>query len=105
MRTTVTLSFTLLFLLCHNAFAAPWDFERHSIPTDEIISGGPTRDGIPALMSPKYVASDQAAFLREDDQVIGVIINEQARAYPLRVMSWHELVNDRIDDVPILVSW
>ncbi len=106
------LSFLLAFLISTPAFApqghsfySTWDFAKHSIPVDEIMSGGPPKDGIPALMSPKYVSAGKASFLRKDDQVIGVIINGEARAYPLRIMSWHELVNDKVGDLAILVSW
>jgi hypothetical protein len=106
------LSFLLVFLIATpvlapqgHSFQSTWDFDKHSIPVDEIMSGGPPRDGIPALMSPKYVSAGKASFLKEDDQVIGVVINGDARAYPLRIMSWHELVNDRIGDLSILVSW
>jgi hypothetical protein len=106
------LSFLLAFLIATPVFApqghsfhSTWNFDKHSIPVDEIMSGGPPKDGIPALMSPKYISAGKASFLRNDDQVIGVIINGEARAYPLRIMSWHELVNDKIGDLPILVSW
>ena len=106
------LSFLLAFLIANpvlalqgHSFQSTWDFDKHSIPVDEIMSGGPPRDGIPALMSPKYVSAREASFLRENDQVIGVVINGEARAYPLRIMSWHELINDRIGDMSILVSW
>jgi len=85
--------------------ALAWDFAKHSIPLDDILSGGPPRDGIPALMEPDYVSADKAFFLKGDDQVIGVVVNGVARAYPLRIMSWHELVNDRFGGVPVLVSW
>ena len=97
------LSFLLAFFIATPVFA--WDFEKHSIPLDEIMSGGPPKDGIPALMNPKYVSARKASFLREDDQVIGVVLNGEARAYPLRIMSWHELVNDKVGDLAILVSW
>jgi hypothetical protein len=97
------LSFLLALLIATQAFA--WDFDKHLIPVDEIMSGGPPKDGIPALTTPKYVSAKKASFLQKDDQVIGVIINGEARAYPLRIMSWHELVNDSIGDLPILVSW
>jgi hypothetical protein len=108
--------FLLLFLLAFliatpvfapqgHSFHSTWNFDKHSIPVDEIMSGGPPKDGIPALMSPKYISARKASFLRNDDQVIGVVVNGEARAYPLRIMSWHELVNDRIGDLPILVSW
>ena len=93
----------LVVFFCPPAMA--WDFDRHAIPTDEIISGGPPRDGIPALMEPEYVAADKAFYLNAEDRVIGVVVNGVARAYPLRIMSWHELVNDRFGGVPVLVSW
>jgi hypothetical protein len=106
------LSFLLAFFIAApvlapqgHSFQSTWDFDKHSIPVDEIMSGGPPKDGIPALMSPKYVSAGEASFLRENDQVIGVVINGEARAYPLRIMSWHELINDRIGDMSILVSW
>jgi len=56
-------------------------------------------------MNPEYMSAPKASFLRKEDQVIGVIVDGEARAYPLRIMSWHELVHDRIGDLPILVSW
>jgi len=97
------LTFFLVLLFFTPAMA--WDYSKHAIPTDEIMSGGPPKDGIPALMEPKYVSADKAFFLKDDDQVIGVVVNGVARAYPLRIMSWHELVNDRFGGVPVLVSW
>ena len=72
----------LLFILATVSLASAWNLDKHSIPVDEIMSGGPQKE-----------------------QVIGVNLNGEARAYPLRIMSWHELVNDRIGDLPILVSW
>lgn len=97
------LSFLFAFLIATPGFA--WNYDQHSIPIDEIISGGPPKDGIPALTNPNYVPAQKASFLRKNDQVIGTVINGEARAYPLRIMSWHELVNDRIGGLPILVSW
>lgn len=82
-----------------------WDLSKHSIPLDDIMSGGPPRDGIPALTDPDYVRADQAVFLREDEQVLGVFLNGVARAYPTRILSWHEIVNDRFGRLPVLVSW
>lgn len=82
-----------------------WDFSKHSIPVDEIMSGGPPRDGIPALLNPKFDKSRDAGFMKEDEQVMGVYLNGIARAYPTRILSWHELVNDRFNETPVLVSW
>ena len=98
------ITFLLTFLVFTTA-AAAWNFDKHSIPIDEIMSGGPPRDGIPALTDPQYVSAQSASFLEKDDQVIGLFINGEARAYPLRIMSWHELINDRVENLPILVSW
>jgi hypothetical protein len=95
----------LCLLLSPLSAGAQWDFSRHAIPVSEIESGGPPKDGIPALTSPKYVPVKQADFLHADDQVIGVFLNGVARAYPTRILSWHELVNDTFGNEPVLVSW
>ncbi|PLX88610.1 MAG: hypothetical protein C0618_03990 [Desulfuromonas sp.] len=85
--------------------SASWDYSKRSIPLDEILSGGPPRDGIPALTEPAFVAADRAGFMRADEQVMGVFLNGIAKAYPTRILSWHELVNDRFGKQPVLVSW
>lgn len=99
------LFFVIFGLVLYSTAALAWDFSQHSIPTEEIMSGGPPKDGIPALFSPKYVPAADASYMRDTEAVLGVVINKEAKAYPLRIMSWHELVNDRIGGVPILVSW
>lgn len=96
---------SILPLLLPLAVLAEWDFSQHAIALDEIQSGGPPRDGIPALTEPKYVAAAKADFMRPDEQVIGVALNGVVRAYPTRILSWHELVNDRFGELPVLVSW
>ncbi len=96
---------TLLIALLPLLTAASWDFNKRSISRDEIMSGGPPRDGIPALTMPEFVDASEASFMRADEQVIGVVINGIAKVYPTRVLSWHELVNDRFRDLPVLVSW
>lgn len=85
--------------------ALSWDFTKHSVNVEDIISGGPPKDGIPALFNPKYVPAIKADFMKEAEDVIGVELNGVARAYPIRIMSWHELINDRFGDRLALVSW
>ena len=97
--------FSLLLMSPASALGASWDYSKHSIPLEDIMSGGPPRDGIPALSSPKYVKASDAGFMRDEEQVLGVYHNRVARAYPLRILSWHELVNDRFGNDPVLVSW
>jgi hypothetical protein len=75
-----------------------------AVPVDEILSGGPPRDGIPALSDPETVAASESPW-EDDEIVIGVAIDEAARAYPIPLLVWHELVNDTVGDRPILVSY
>ena len=96
---------TLLIVSLPLLTAASWNFSKTSIEVDEIMSGGPPRDGIPALTAPKSVAAAEATFMRDDEQVLGVFLNGIAIAYPTRILSWHELVNDYFRDLPVLVSW
>jgi hypothetical protein len=84
---------------------ADWDFGKHSVPLDEIKSGGPPKDGIPALTDPVYLAAAETNFMRSGEDVLGVYLNGVARAYPTRILSWHELVNDHFGKQPVLVSW
>jgi Protein of unknown function (DUF3179) len=84
---------------------ADWDFSLNSINVADIMSGGPPKDGIPALTDPAFIPAAKADFMRDDDQVLGVFLDGIAKAYPTRILSWHELVNDRFRDLPVLVSW
>ena len=84
---------------------AGWDFSKRNIDTDQIQSGGPPRDGIPALFEPKTLPAKWVDYLDNEDQVLGVVHNGIARAYPTRILSWHELVNDDFGGDPLLVSW
>ncbi len=71
-----------------------------------IVSGGPGKDGIPALTNPTIVPADGAdAFLLPEDLVLGVVVNGEARAYPHALMWWHEIVNDVLGGRPILVTF
>jgi hypothetical protein len=84
---------------------ANWVMTPSSIDTERIQSGGPPMDGIPAIMEPRFLAAAEAGFLAGDDMVLGLSVNGDARAYPLRILSWHELVNDTVGETPVLVSW
>ena len=95
----------ILSLLLFSGPAMAWDFAKHNIPIDDIRGGGPPKDGIPALISPQYVPASKAKFMRDEEKVLGLAYKGETRAYPLRIMSWHELVNDRLGDLPVLVSW
>ena len=99
------LLFSILGIAWPLAALAQWDFSKHSVPLEDIISGGPPRDGIPALTKPKYVPAGKADYMRPDEQVLGVFHMGVARAYPTRILSRHEVVNDEFGGEPVLVSW
>ncbi len=75
------------------------------VPEGEILSGGPPKDGIPAILEPVFIPADKAGYLEPDDQVIGVVIGNQARAYPIKILNWHEAVNDTVSDQPLVVTF
>jgi thiol-disulfide isomerase/thioredoxin len=82
------------------------DFSLHSVPYSEIISGGPGKDGIPAIDEPTYVGVDEAdAWIGEQETVVMVHIGEEARAYPVQILMWHEIVNDTLGDTPVAVTY
>ena len=99
------LIFTIFATTCPPTAHADWDYSKHSIDISEIQAGGPPRDGIPALFEPKTLPAKWVDFLEDADQVLGVFHNGIARAYPIRILSWHELVNDDFGGDPLLGSW
>lgn len=78
---------------------------RHIIPLDEIKSGGPPKDGIPSIDNPEFMDAYEAEFVSDDDIVIGLNVNGQARAYPLFILVWHEIVNDNVGGVPLAITY
>ena len=81
------------------------DFSRHAIDYSEILSGGPPKDGIPAIDDPRFAPAGESTDLNPREPVISVQVGDDARAYPLRIMIWHEIVNDTVGGVPIAVTW
>ncbi|WP_415774794.1 DUF3179 domain-containing protein [Sneathiella sp. P13V-1] len=81
------------------------DFTKTSVSFVEILSGGPPKDGIPAIDNPRFISVKDAVHLKLTEPVIGVSINGDARAYPLQVLMWHEIVNDKVGGVPISVTF
>ena len=75
-----------------------------SVPISRILVGGPARDGIPALTQPRWLPASEAPW-HDDEIVVGVVQGEQARAYPIAILNWHELVNDTLGERRILVSY
>lgn len=82
------------------------DFTRSGIDLAEVVSGGPAKDGIPALTQPEFMSVAAESRLSDPEPVMSVHLpGQQARAYPLRYLMWHEIVNDVIGGQPVLVTF
>ena len=104
------------FLICapFPALASPlqWalefpktNFSKNSIDLTEIKSAGAVRNSIPPIINPKFLPAKSISGLGPLEPVLRVEINGEVRGYPLRILLWHELVNDSIKDVPILITY
>ncbi|MBI2928681.1 MAG: DUF3179 domain-containing protein [Verrucomicrobia bacterium] len=82
-----------------------FDLSQAVIPVEDIVSGGVARDAIPAIDSPKFLSPDEADFLHPDDLVVSVTLSGRTRAYPLRILAWHEIVNDQLGAAAIAVTY
>ncbi|MEQ9038714.1 MAG: DUF3179 domain-containing protein [Silicimonas sp.] len=113
----IRLALAAAFSLSVGAASADPGFWRHEWPdTDfsntsienwaEIMSGGPPKDGIPALDAPSFIPVSEETRIGDREPVIAVEIDGQApRAYPIRYLTWHEIVNDEIGGVPVAVTY
>ena len=82
-----------------------FDLSIHSVPLNEIFAGGPPRDGIPALMNPHFVEAQDATYLKDHDRILGLASKKGAKAYPINILNWHEIVNDVFDERPIVITY
>lgn len=96
--------FSIVMIFCLMAISG-FDYAKHSIPLNEIQDGGPPKDGIPALTDPEFVLGDKVEYLSPNDRVLGVSVNGKYKAYPIKILNWHEIVNDRVGGKEILVSY
>ncbi len=97
-----------LALAAPSAWQSEWpntDFAKTSVDFDEILSGGPPKDGIPSVDDPKFESIEATAELPAQEPVIGLTINGESRAYPLRILTWHEIVNDVVGGTPVAVTY
>jgi hypothetical protein len=82
-----------------------FDLKGSLIPIEQIHFGGPPKDGIPAIDQPNFLPGKLAAFLRDDDAVLGIARGGISRAYPVRILNWHEVVNDRYGDEAVVITF
>jgi hypothetical protein len=108
------LTLVALLAFAPGALAAPadwtteWprtDFAKHTVDLSEIRSGGPPKDGIPAIDDPQFKPVAEVSDLAPTEPVIALRIQDDARAYPLRILTWHEIVNDTVGGMPVAVTY
>lgn len=93
------------FIVIVYSFICGFNLDNATIPKEDILQGGPPKDGIPAILAPKFIRPPQADFLKPDDQIIGVMIKDESKAYPIKILNLHEVVNDTLSGVPIAVTF
>ncbi|MBU1992489.1 MAG: DUF3179 domain-containing protein [Patescibacteria group bacterium] len=110
---------TILFvLICASAVVLVWatlDQEEdlgelqavpHSVDFDQIIDGGPPKDGILSIDEPKFIKAEEADPVIEDDEIVLIVENFRgAKIFPLKILVWHQIVNDTKNDPPLLVTY
>lgn len=101
--------FLLSLTFATAATAAPvkngFDLAGAAVPVGEIRHGGPDRDGIPAIDRPRFLPPAAEGGPRPEDRVLGLRLDGQAKAYPIAILNWHEIVNDRFGGIPVAVTY
>ncbi len=75
------------------------------VPQNQVLSGGPGKDGIPALKNPEFLNRIEASYMNDEDLVLGVVVGSEARAYPHKILDWHEIINDKVQDRSIVITY
>jgi len=91
--------------LLHAGPSNGFDLSDALVPVTQIQNGGPMRDGIPAIDHPHFVSAAQTDFLKASDRVLGINLHGEQKAYPVRILNYHEIVNDHFGDTAVLVSY
>ncbi|MET0108536.1 MAG: DUF3179 domain-containing protein [Candidatus Thiodiazotropha sp.] len=86
-------------------YKSGFDVTDALVPIEQILPGGPPKDGIPSIDSPKFLPARKIDFLQPEDRVLGLSYNGFVRAYPIAIMNWHEIVNDRFGNRPVAVTF
>ncbi len=76
-----------------------------TIPSDEVMDGGPGKDGIPSIDSPQFDQIDDVDFMDDEDLIVGIVKDGEAKAYPHKILDWHEIVNDKVGEQEIALTY
>lgn len=101
--------FIALFILSNNSISFTrdngFDLSDALVPQNEILHGGPGRDGIPAIDHPHFVSAAEVDYLKDNDRILGLVYDGVIRAYPIKILNHHEIVNDKINQQAIVISY
>jgi len=75
------------------------------IPFNQVKDGGPGKDGIPSIDNPRFLSVTNSTFLNDSDLIVGIVNGDEAKAYPHSILDWHEIVNDKVDQDFISISY
>ena len=98
----------------HDPASYGFDLSQTTLPPDAVVASGMPRDGLMALVEPRMLTiaavealnhEGRGKFLLPTDRVVGLEVGGETRAYPIRFMRWHEVVNDLVGDMPVLISY
>ncbi len=87
----IALTGLIATISCNQENDAEW-----LIPADEVLSGGPSKDGIPSVDNPVFGTTQEIGFLDDDDLILGIKIGNTVKAYPHPILDWHEIINDEV---------
>lgn len=96
---------SLLLISEANAAKNGFDLGNSILPVAQIKAGGPPKDGIPALTNPAFIDAKAADYLQPQDRILGISLDGIARAYPIAILNWHEIVNDQIKGRKFAVTY
>ncbi len=80
-------------------------FPTPLVELDDLVAGGPPPDGIPSIDAPRFEPVEDVGWLAEQEPLLSLTVADETRGYPLQIMTWHEIVNDDVDGVPVAVTY
>jgi hypothetical protein len=105
LQVAIGVLFALPALAVDEAALGGFDLDGALLPREEIREGGPSRDGIESVDDPEFVAVEEARWVVERNPVLGVAVGEEARVYPVHLIEPHQIVNDVLGGVPMVVTY
>ena len=82
-----------------------FELDNLEIPLTAVFQGGPAKEGVPSIEDPQFLSPANASFLQDHEPIIGVFVNGIAKAYPIKIMNYHEIINDQFGDEAVAITY